>query len=47
MYMTDLEILKDLEDIVNKLKQRIIYYQTENKQLKKRIKELNEYVKQN
>ena len=47
MYMTDLEIIKDLDDIVNKLKQRIIYYQTENKQLKKRIKELKEYVKQN
>ena len=47
MYMTDLEILKDLDDIVNKLKQRIIFYQTENKELKKRIKELKEYVKQN
>ena len=47
MYMTDLEILQDLDDVVNKLKQRIIYYQTENKELKKRIAELKKYVKEN
>jgi len=45
--MTDLEILKDLDDIVNKLKQRIIYYQSENKELKRRIKDLKQYIKDN
>jgi len=45
--MTDLEILKELDDIVMKLKSRIIYYQTENKHLKQRIAELKKYVKEN
>jgi len=45
--MNDLEILRELDDVIIKLKQRIIYYQTENKDLKKRIAELKKYVKEN
>tara|TARA_R100000654_G_scaffold65326_1_gene93194 strand:+ start:9 stop:146 length:138 start_codon:yes stop_codon:yes gene_type:complete len=44
--MTDKQLLSDLDDIVSKLKQRIIYYQTETKELKKRIEELKKYVKE-
>ena len=44
--MTDEELFTDLDDIVIKLKQRIIYYQTEIKNLKKRIQELKIYVKE-
>ena len=45
--MNDFDLLTELDDIVSKLKIRIIYYQTENKQLKKRIAELKKYVKDN
>lgn len=45
--MTDLELFSELDDIISKLKIRIIYYQTENKELKKRIAELKKYVKEN
>jgi len=44
--MNDKQLLMDLDDIVSKLKQRIIYYQTETKELKKRIEELKKYVKE-
>lgn len=44
--MTDEELFTDLDDIVIKLKQRIIFYQTEIKNLKKRIQELKIYVKE-
>ena len=44
--MTDKELLMELDDIVSKLKQRIIFYQTEIKDLKKRIQELKKYVKE-
>ena len=44
--MTDKELLMELDDVVSKLKQRIIYYQTEIKDLKKRIQELKIYVKE-
>lgn len=40
------EILKEFDDLVNKLKLRIIFYQTENFELKKRIAELKRYVKE-
>ena len=43
--MIDKDLLSDLDDIVVKLKARIIYYQTENKELRKRIEELKKYVK--
>ena len=44
--MTDTELLTELDDIVSKLKMRIIYYQSENKELKRRIEELKKYVKE-
>ena len=44
--MKDKELFEELDYIVEKLKMRIIYYQTENKQLKKRIEELKKYVKE-
>ena len=44
--MTDKELLMELDDVVSKLKQRIIFYQTEIKDLKKRIQELKIYVKE-
>ncbi len=45
--MTDTELITELDDIISKLKMRIIFYQTENKQLKERIAELKKYVKEN
>jgi chaperonin cofactor prefoldin len=45
--MKDKDLLEELDDIVSKLKIRIIYYQTENRDLKKRIEELKKYVKEN
>ena len=44
--MTDKDLFEELDDIVSKLKMRIIYYQTENKELKKRIEELKKFVKE-
>ena len=44
--MTDKELFIELDDIVEKLKMRVIYYQTENKELKRRIEELKKFVKQ-
>tara|TARA_R100000773_G_C4221396_1_gene120588 strand:+ start:8809 stop:8946 length:138 start_codon:yes stop_codon:yes gene_type:complete len=38
-------IIEDLDDIVFKLKLRLIFYQTENKKLRKRIEELKKCVK--
>lgn len=46
-YMKDDELFEELDDIVSKLKMRIIFYQTENRELKKRIEELKKYVKNN
>jgi len=37
-------ILDELDDIVNKIKLKIMYLQTENKELKKKIIELKEYI---
>jgi len=37
-------ILDELDDIVNKLKLKIMYLKTENKELKKKIIELKEYI---
>ena len=44
--MTDKELFVELDDIVEKLKMRVIYYQTENKELKRRIEELKKFVKE-
>ena len=44
--MTDKELFIELDDIVEKLKMRVIYYQTENKELKRRIEELKKFVKE-
>jgi len=44
--MTDKELFIELDDIVEKLKMRVIYYQTENHQLKRRIEELKKFVKE-
>ena len=40
------DLLLELDDVISKLKMRIIYYQTENKELKKEIEELKKYVKE-
>ena len=40
------DLLLELDDVISKLKIRIINYQTENHELKKRIEELKNYVKQ-
>lgn len=39
------ELLKEFDDTIQKLKLRIMFYQTENQDLKKRIAELKKYVK--
>ena len=44
--MKDKAILQDLNDVVEKLTIRIIYYQTEIKKLNKKIEELKKYVKE-
>jgi len=38
-------IISELDDIIDKLKVRIIYLQSENKDLKKKVNELKEYIK--
>jgi len=40
------EILKDFDEIVAKLKMKIIYFETENKALRIRINELKKFVKE-
>ena len=40
-------LLDELDEVINKLKMRILFYQTENQILKKRIEELKKYVKEN
>ena len=39
------EILKDLEELVQRLRLRLMYLQTENEKLKVRILELKKFVK--
>ena len=39
------DLLLELDDVIFKLKMRILYYQTENKELRKKIEELKKYVK--
>lgn len=40
------KILEEFDEVVEKLKMKIIYYQTENSNLRKRIDELKKYVKE-
>jgi len=42
--MSILKILKELDNIVEKLKAKILYLETENKQLELKIEELKEYI---
>ena len=37
-------ILTELDDIIEKLKMKIMFYQTENKELKIQIMKLKEYI---
>ena len=39
-------ILDELDDVINKLKLKIMYLQTENKDLRKKIIELKKYVEE-
>lgn len=39
-------LLLELDDVIFKLKMRVLYYQTENKELRKKIEELKKYVKE-
>jgi hypothetical protein len=39
------DLLNELDDVISKLKMKILFYQTENKELRHRIKELKDYVK--
>jgi len=42
--MSILKILKELDNIVEKLKHKILYLETENKELELKIEELKEYI---
>jgi len=42
--MSILKILKELDLIVEKLKIKILYLETENKELELKIEELKEYI---
>jgi len=42
--MSILKILKELDNIVEKLKAKILYLETENKELELKIDELKEYI---
>ena len=44
--MNSEEILKELDDLIRRLKMRIIYLETENEKFKKRIIELKKFVKE-
>ena len=39
-------ILEELDEVINKLKLKIMYLQTENKDLRKKIIELKKYVEE-
>ena len=39
-------LVEELDELVEKIKMRILYYTTENEKLKKRIQELKKYVKE-
>lgn len=44
--MNSEELLKELDDLIRRLKMRIIYLETENEKFKKRIVELKKFVKE-
>lgn len=37
-------IIAELDDVIEKLKMKIIFYQTENKELKLKINQLKQYI---
>ena len=39
------QIIEELNEVITKLKCRLIYYQTENKKLKEKILEMKKYVR--
>ena len=39
------QIIEELNEVITKLKGRLIYYQTENKKLKEKILEMKKYVR--
>jgi len=43
--MTLESILRDLEEIIEKLKMKLLFLKTENKELKIKINELKEHIK--
>ena len=40
------ELIEELETVVANIKMKIMYYQTENKELRRKIVELKKYVKE-
>jgi len=44
--MNSEQILQELDDLIKRLKMRIIYLETENEKFKKRIVELKKFVKE-
>ncbi len=40
------ELIAELDEVLMKIKMRILYYQTENNELRKRIAELKKFVKE-
>jgi len=40
------EIIVEIEDLFEKIKMKLLYFETENIKLKKRIQELKKYVKE-
>lgn len=45
-YIKTHTILEELDDIIFKLKMRIMFYQSENKKLRQTIEELKKFVKE-
>ena len=44
--MNSEQLLQELDDLIKRLKMRIIYLETENEKFKKRIVELKKFVKE-
>ncbi len=40
------EIIQELDEVVLKLKMKLAFFETENKELRKRINELKKFVKE-
>ena len=39
------ELVRELDDVISNVKMKLLYYQTENIELKRRLKELKRFVK--